>query len=401
MEVAMAPYDVTSWGSLSEPGIHVLLGMGFGFVLERAGFGSAKKLTNQFYLNDMTVLKVMFTAIITAMVLILVATGFGLLDYDRLWVNPTYLGSGVVGGLLFGVGFVVGGYCPGTALVGAATLKLDGLLFIVGVLGGIFGFGYTEPMIDGFWNDSGNYGRLTLMDWLGLPMPLSVLLAVTLALLFFAGGEWVERLVQRPPNASTTPVRRFRAAYGYAAVLLTTATLMILAWNPTRRLRSAAAVARIEASIQARRVQIDPRELADLMRDKRLALTLVDLRDEASFNRFHLLDAKRVDHDFEPHGKLPPRSVKILLANDEPTELAAYRRLAGRNVENLYVLAGGLPAWSELFDARGCDQRQAALGANHPFSRPPLLGGSESNAYVARVKRPGIGAKKAGGGCGG
>ncbi len=397
----MAPYDVTSWGTFAEPGIHVLLGMGFGFVLERAGFGSAKKLTNQFYLNDMTVLKVMFTAIITAMVLILVAVTFGLLDFDRLWVNPTYLGSGIVGGLLFGVGFVVGGYCPGTALVSAATLKLDGLLFTLGVLGGIFVFGYTEPLVDGFWNDSGNFGRLTLFDWLGLPMPVVVLAAVGMALLFFVGGEWVERQMKPRVDGPGKPAKRRRVAYGYAGALVATAVLMSLAWKPAAPLRRGALLARIEASIHNRQVQIDARELADLMLDKRLALTLLDLRDEASFNQFHLLDARRVALADAALTNLPQRRVKVILGTDEQSELSAYRTLAAQNVENLYVLAGGMPAWSNLFDAGGCGVRLAALGANHPQSRPPLLNAHSAVGYVAKVRRPGMGGKKAGGGCGG
>jgi hypothetical protein len=189
----MAPFDPTAWGTWGEPIVHVVIGIFFGFVLERAGFGSAKKLTAQFYLRDMSVLKVMFTAIITAMLLVYWTVGFGLLDFERVWVNPTYLGSGIVGGLLFGVGFVTGGYCPGTALVAAATLKVDGLLFVLGALGGIALFGYTVPLIDGFWNHSGNYGTLTVFDWLGVSPPVAVVLAVLMAVGMFVGAEAIER----------------------------------------------------------------------------------------------------------------------------------------------------------------------------------------------------------------
>lgn len=193
----MAPFDVTSWGGWGEPVVHVLIGMLFGFVLERAGFGSAKKLAAQFYLRDMAVLKVMFTGIITAMLLIYWTVGLGALDFDRLWINPTYLGSGVLGGLLFGVGFVVGGYCPGTALVALATLKLDGLFFVLGVLGGIFAFGFTIAPLDHFWNHSGAYGTLTLFDWLGISPAVTVALVVVMALAMFVGGEAVERWMKR------------------------------------------------------------------------------------------------------------------------------------------------------------------------------------------------------------
>ncbi len=116
--------------------LFAVIGFGFGFVLELSGFGNSKKLAAQFYFKDMTVLKVMFTAIVTAMVLIFLMVGLGILDFSQLWVNPTYLWPGIVGGLIMGVGFVIGGFCPGTSLVAASTFKVDGLFF---VLGGLFG----------------------------------------------------------------------------------------------------------------------------------------------------------------------------------------------------------------------------------------------------------------------
>ncbi len=114
-----------------------LIGFGFGFVLESAGFGNSKKLAAQFYFKEMTVLKVMFGAIVTAMVLLFITVGLGILDFNQVWVNPTYLASGILGGLIMGVGFIVGGFCPGTSLVAMATRKLDGLFFLLGVLLGI------------------------------------------------------------------------------------------------------------------------------------------------------------------------------------------------------------------------------------------------------------------------
>jgi hypothetical protein len=201
----MAPLDIATWGAWGEPVVHLAIGVLFGFVLERAGFGNARKLSAQFYLGDMSVLKVMFTGIITAMLLIYWSVGLGWLDFERLWVNPTYLGSGIAGGLLFGVGFLVGGYCPGTALVSMATLKLDGLMFVLGVLGGIGIFGFTIPPLDNFWHHSGAYGTLTLFDWLGVSPPTVVVLAVLMALGMFAAGESVERWMQRRAASGAKP----------------------------------------------------------------------------------------------------------------------------------------------------------------------------------------------------
>ncbi len=98
-----------------------LIGLGFGFALERAGFGSARKLVSQFYLSDLAVFKVMFTAIVTAMLGVTYLAWIGVLNLSLVYLVPTFLLPQVVGGLILGVGFVVGGYCPGTALAATAT----------------------------------------------------------------------------------------------------------------------------------------------------------------------------------------------------------------------------------------------------------------------------------------
>jgi len=99
--------------SLGKIGFYVvvlLIGFGFGYMLEIGGFARSEKLAAQFYLTDMTVFKVMFTAIVVAMVLIFGAAAMGWVDYNRIYVNETYLWPGIIGGLIMGVGFVIGGY---------------------------------------------------------------------------------------------------------------------------------------------------------------------------------------------------------------------------------------------------------------------------------------------------
>lgn len=98
---------------LGVAGIYVisfLIGFGFGYALEIGGFANSTRLAGQFFLKDMTVFKVMFTAIIVAMVLVFGATGLGLLDFNRVYVNPTYLWPGIVGGVIMGFGFIIGGF---------------------------------------------------------------------------------------------------------------------------------------------------------------------------------------------------------------------------------------------------------------------------------------------------
>jgi len=136
----------------------------------------------------------MFTAIVVAMILIFWAAALGLLDFDQVWVRWTYLWPGVVGGLVMGIGFIVGGYCPGTSLVSMATLKLDGTFFLLGILFGVFLFGETVGYFTTFWNST-YYARLTLPDLLGVDPGLVVFVIVCLALVMFWGAEKIRLMV--------------------------------------------------------------------------------------------------------------------------------------------------------------------------------------------------------------
>jgi len=366
--------------------VHVGLGFAFGFVLERAGFGSAKKLTSQFYLNDMSVLKVMFTAIVTCMVLITATTAVGAVDFEKLWVNPTFLASGIVGGLIFGAGFALGGYCPGTALVAIATLKLDALAFVAGVLGGIFTFGYSLPLVDHFFNDVTNYGRFTLGEWLGLPMPVVAALALGMALCFFVAAEAVERWMARVKGHK---LERKRSLWPrlMAASLGALSLVTLLLWNPLQSTRTRSRQATVERNIFSRSVAVEAVELADLMRDRTLATAVFDLRPESEFNRFHLLDAEPLaNRELGKIVSVPEKTIKIIITATEDEAKAAYRRLAMSGVQNLYWLQDGMTAWQQMLE------RTPIVPAKHDAR--------VASNYVHKVKRPGGGAAKSGG-CGG
>lgn len=169
-----------------------LVGIGFGFFLERAGFGNARKLAAQFYGTDLRVFKVMFTAIVTAMLGVYYLSVFGFMDLSLVYLTPTFLAPQIVGGLILGVGFVVGGYCPGTACVGVATGRIDALVLFIGIFVGILGFSELFPLVSGFYNAT-PMGQLTLPQVTGLPYGFLVFAVVLMALGGFAGAEWVEK----------------------------------------------------------------------------------------------------------------------------------------------------------------------------------------------------------------
>ncbi len=176
-----------------------IIGILFGFTLERAGFSSSRKLAMQFYLRDMTVLKVMFTAIVTAMVGLLYLNLTDVLDFSRVYINPTYLGPQVVGGAIMGIGFVIGGFCPGTSLVASAIGKIDGMIYVAGALIGMFVFGEIYPFIQNF-TEMGALGDATLSDWLGLSPGVVAFLVILMALGMFYGAEILEKKFGASPE---------------------------------------------------------------------------------------------------------------------------------------------------------------------------------------------------------
>lgn len=175
------------------PLVAVLLGFGFGFVLERAGFGSGCKLTAQFRLTDWSVFKVMFTAIVFTAVGIYALEQLGVLQAEAIYVPIPYLWAIAVGGALIGAGFAVGGYCPGTSAVGLMTGRIDAIVFFAGLLVGTYLFAALFPQLDAL-TTAGEFTRGDrLPELLGLPewLVLATLVAAAVGV-FFLGG-WFER----------------------------------------------------------------------------------------------------------------------------------------------------------------------------------------------------------------
>jgi hypothetical protein len=173
-------------------GLAFVLGTGFGFCLERAGFGSARKLTAVFYLYDMAVVKVMFTAIVTAMAGLAALSGVGVLDLRELYVEPTSLAAQALGGLIFGGGFILGGYCPGTSIAAVATGRKDGIAFALGMLTGVLAYAELTPGIDA-WIKAGAQGEMTLPSVTGVAIGWFVVGFVAFLLFAAWGMKRLER----------------------------------------------------------------------------------------------------------------------------------------------------------------------------------------------------------------
>ncbi|MFA6401539.1 MAG: YeeE/YedE thiosulfate transporter family protein [Salinivirgaceae bacterium] len=186
--------DVPLWVDLL---VALLIGIAFGFALEQAGFSSSRKLAGMFYGYDTTVLKVFFTAAIFALVGSLFMQYFGLLDLDLVYVNEYYIGAAVVGGIIMGAGFIMGGFCPGTGICAVGIGKIDAMIFLLGGFVGAFLFAESFPFIADF--ASGYYkGPVKINDWMGVSSGVFALILIIAAVAMFWLAEKAEKKFPNP-----------------------------------------------------------------------------------------------------------------------------------------------------------------------------------------------------------
>jgi uncharacterized membrane protein YedE/YeeE len=249
--------------------IGTLVGVAFGFTLERAGFGSARILSAQFYLTNMRVLKVMFTAVATCAAGMALLGGTGLLDLSMLTIPETFLGPQIVGGLLFGIGFIVSGYCPGTGVVAMASGHVDALLTIGGMLGGTLVFGLAYDSIEKFYK-SGAMGVTTLYGALGVPPAVVAAGVVAMAIGAFLGAEKVEAIFCKKTGDPLPPSNTKARNAVFAGLGATVAVALVLVVLPKRT--------PVAAEMPVER--IGPSTLAAQLVSAPEGLWLVDVRGE-------------------------------------------------------------------------------------------------------------------------
>ena len=424
--------------SAANPWTYILfgvIGFAFGFTLEMSGFGNSRKLAAQFYFTDLTVLKVMFTAIVTAMVLTFGAAGLGILDFSQVWVNPTYLSSGILGGLIMGVGFIIGGFCPTTSLAAASTGKIDGMFFVGGGFFGAFLFSETEKYFDHWYTNSGYYGRLTLDQVFGMPVGWVVLLVVLMALFMFWGAEQLERIFGKRDLSREPKLRRVGAG-----ALVALALGVVVIGNPTFEEKYERLTFTRTETIPHPSGNADPiiktyTYSADEMLDNRLVFVspaeafkarynqamnpvYLDVRSESDYNLYHIEDAVNTPLDkievllpallTEP----PANTVYLVMSNNEAAAIQAWKTLVASGLPNVYVLEGGVNSWITFFgkadstllpNPQAVDDKLgylflAALGDRYESCSPSPIE-YEKLTFEAKLKLP-LKRDKSGGGCG-
>ncbi len=171
--------------------IGLFIGVVFGFLLEASGFTNTRKLAGVFYGYDATVIKVFFTAAMTAAIGLLIMHYLGWIDVKLTFYPKTFWIPTLVGGAIMGAGFIIGGFCPGTSLCAAATGKIDAVVFIGGVFLGIFGFIFTYDSLFSGLRMSGKMGETDIAQWLGISdgLFIFIMIIVTFAS-FFVFQKW-------------------------------------------------------------------------------------------------------------------------------------------------------------------------------------------------------------------
>jgi uncharacterized membrane protein YedE/YeeE len=143
-----------------------IFGLAFGFLLQRGGVAKYNVLIGQLLLQDFTVLKIMVTAIAVGMIGIFTLHRFAKVN---LHLQPTRLGAQAIGGLVFGVGFALFAYCPGTGAVALGQGSWDALFGMAGLIAGSYLYAELSGWLGKTVETWGEKGKVTLPDLLHLP----------------------------------------------------------------------------------------------------------------------------------------------------------------------------------------------------------------------------------------
>jgi rhodanese-related sulfurtransferase len=260
----------------------LFIGIAFGFILEQAGFSTSKKLVGLFYGYDFTVLRVFFTAGVTAMIGVITLGHFGLLDISLIYINPTFLWSAIVGGLIMGLGFVIGGYCPGTSFCGAAIGKIDAMFFIFGSFIGVFIFAEGYPVFETLYKAEA-WGNVRIFDTIGMSQGLFAFLLTAVAVGAFWATTLIENKVNGKPNPVFRPVKLYVAVSGIAMILgLSAFFLPDIRESYMNEVKDSNYV----DSFKINKMSVD--ELAFRLIDNDKNLQIIDIRPESEYKKFNL-----------------------------------------------------------------------------------------------------------------
>jgi rhodanese-related sulfurtransferase/uncharacterized membrane protein YedE/YeeE len=330
----------------------LMLGIGFGYVLEQAGFSSSRKLAGVFYGYDFVVLRVFFTAGITAMTGLVFFSYMGWVDMSLVYINPLFLWSAVAGGVIMGFGFILGGFCPGTSVVAAVIGKIDAMVFIGGMFIGIFVFGHFYELFQPLY--SGSFlGNPTIYTTLGISKNWFAFLLVLMALTAFAVTQLIEDKVN-----NTLPSEIIQRPNYRLPAFLILALVSINLFLPAER---SSTIAELSPGDLLQRTLSDEKyvsvqEVAYHIMNRNSNIVLIDTRAPEAYQHFSLPGAVNI-----PAGEVLQRQWQHFLKNDprrkvffsfaETDATTAWLATTRAGHHNLYILRGGLNHFfAEIFE---------------------------------------------------
>jgi rhodanese-related sulfurtransferase len=329
--------------------IALIAGIGFGFVLEQAGFSSTKKLVGLFYGYDFTVLKVFFTAGVTAMIGVLLLAQWGLLDLSLIYINPTFLWSALIGGAIMGVGFIIGGFCPGTSVCAASIGKLDGLAFVFGGGLGVIVFAEGYPLVKDIYLSQA-WGGVLMNEILGMSKIMFAFLLTAVAFIAFYFTGLLENRVNGVPSAVNREKRViYASAIGFAFLVLA-----VIVFFPDSKSRMEARINKSVVKKDFTTVSVPADKLAGEIVNNYYRINIIDVRDTASFRVYHLPFAINIPYEKmadRQWGKILDQKHKANYFYADKKEVAAKAYLlAGYlgSAEN-YILSGSAINFRKLF----------------------------------------------------
>ena len=351
--------------------IAFLIGIGFGFALEQAGFSSTRKLVGLFYGYDFTVLKVFFTAGVTAMVGVLILSHFGFLDLRFIYINPTFLRSALVGGAIMGLGFILGGFCPGTSICAASVGKIDAWAFIGGSVIGVLVFTELFPYFESFYF-ADNMGALTMDAFLNITKETFAFIMIIVAISAFYFTSIIEKKVNGLPIQHNTG-----KALRYSVIaIIPFLTLSFTLLTPDYK---EAIIRKANHSLEnnVQTPSMDADKLADELLHHHHKYNIIDVRDTTAFNDFNIPSAVNMPLDsmFKKEWKhlfQQPYKTNIFYADDpEIARKAVFIANRLGEAENYALIEGALEFKQKFFE---------------PILPPPSISKKELDLYRFRVR---------------
>jgi len=291
------------------------IGIAFGFLLERAGLGDPRVILGQLALRDFTVIRVMFGAIVTAMLLTMLGSAAGWIDLASIAIPPTDLGAQALGGVIFGGGFALAALCPGTACVAAASGRRDGIVAV----GGIFLGTAVTPLL---WPALGAAALKAPREGATIPgdtgWPIwTVVLAITL---LGVAASMVARRVEQP------------SVRGW--------------WRPRTTEFGALALAILFAIVSKPAITpLDAIDLATWIKDRRQGVTILDLREDLDTSTYMIPGATLVPLSDVTRVNTQPNETVVLYADAEAPATRASALLRAKGVKDVRVLTNGMTGW--------------------------------------------------------